>query len=104
LFEVKPNSRLASSTYTVTLKNGANAITDLAGNRMATSTFTAQGSWSFSTEDQENIVPIRWQTPALDGQEYMPATGPVVGIAFAEPMDKSTVEAAFSVTSGPECG
>ena len=104
LFEVKPNSRLASSTYTVTLKNGANAVTDLAGNRMATSTFTAPGSWSFSTEVPENIVPIRWQTPALDGQEYMPATGPVVGIAFAEPMDKPTVETAFSVTSGPECG
>jgi len=104
LFEVKPNNRLASSTYTVTLKNGANDVTDLAGNRMATSTFTAQGSWSFSTEIPENIVPIRWQTPALDGQEYMPATGPVVGIAFAEPMDKPTVEAAFSVASGPECG
>ena len=104
LFEVKPNIRLASSTYTVTLRNGVNAVTDLAGNRMATPTFTAQGTWSFTTEMPTDTVPIRWQTPALDGQEYMPATGPVVGIAFAEPMDRTSVEAAFSVMSGAECG
>ena len=104
LFEVKPESRLASSTYTVTLRNGVNAVTDLAGNRMATSTFTEQGTWSFTTEMPADTVQIRWQTPALDGQEYMPATGPAVGIAFAEPMDKTSVESAFSVTSGAECG
>lgn len=104
LFEVKPSNRLASSTYTVTLRNGVNTVTDLAGNRMATPTFTAQGTWSFSTEVPANTVPIRWQTPALEGQEYMPATGPVVGIAFAEPMDKTSVEAAFSWTSGADCG
>ena len=104
LFEVKPDTRIASSTFTVTLRNGANAVTDLAGNRMATSTFTTQGTWSFSTEGPANTVPLRWQTPALDGQEYMPATGPVVGIAFAEPMDKASVEAAFSAISGADCG
>ena len=104
LFEVKPVNRLVSSTYTVTLRNGTNAVTDIAGNRMATSTFTAQGTSSFSTEVPANTVPIRWQTPALDGQEYMPATGAVVAIAFAEPMDKPSVEAAFSLANLPECG
>ena len=103
LLEVKPSARLTSNTaYGVSfIASGTSVVRDLAGNAMAAT--PANSASSFTTETPAGTVSIRWRSPAVDSQEYMPASGPVVALTFAEPMDQASTAAAFELFAGAGC-
>ena len=103
LLELKPTERLAANTaYAVSfIASGTFGVRDLAGNVM--SAVQASDATKFTTETPAGTVGIRWRSPAVDSQEYMPASGPVVALAFAEPMEPTSTASAFKLFAGAGC-
>lgn len=103
LLELKPAERLAPNTaYGVSFTASSTfVVRDIAGNVMSAT--PANTSTSFTTETPAGTVAIRWRSPAVDSQEYMPASGPVVVMTFAEPMEQASTATSFQLFAGAGC-
>ena len=103
LLELKPTSKLEpNKAYGVSFTaTGSFAVRDLAGNSMAATAATV--ATSFTTETPSGTVGIRWRSPSVSAQEYMPSSGPVVALAFAEPMDPGDTASSFQLFAGVGC-
>lgn len=103
LLELKPTSKLEpNKAYGVSFAaTGTFAVRDLAGNPMAAT--AATGATSFTTEIPAGTVGIRWRSPAVTAQEYMPSSGPVVALTFAEPMNPADTASSFQMFAGVGC-
>ena len=89
-----PSVNLQGSTpYTVTIGVGA---MDVVGNNLA-----APYNFGFTTGSSgDSTPPTVTTTNPTDGATAVPLN-PVISVTFSEPMNKTTVQAAFSISSSP---
>ena len=81
-----PSSALAdSTTYSTTVKSGANGVKDLAGNALAT-----DSTWSFTTESADTTPPTVMDISPTDGASDV-SVGTTVTATFSEAMDPATI-------------